>query len=75
MAILRVYCSWPGGVGHDEGPALGGEVAVGDIDGDPLLALGLEPVEEQGIVELVALGAHPLRVDRQRGELIVEEPF
>jgi hypothetical protein len=33
-----------GGVGDDELAALGLEVAIGDINGDPLLTLGLEPV-------------------------------
>ncbi len=52
---------------------LRGEVTIGDVDGDPLLALGGEPVEQQRIVELPGARPHPLRVDRQRGELIVEQ--
>ena len=43
-----------GGVGDDE-PALGrGEVAVGDVDRDALLALGPQPVGQQRQVEEVA---------------------
>ena len=41
-----------GGVGDDELALVGGEEAVGDVDGDPLLALGLQAVEEQGVVDL-----------------------
>src|SRR5439155_17936589 len=37
-----------GGVGDDELAPGGGEVAVGDVDGDALLALGAQPVGEQG---------------------------
>jgi len=37
----------PGAVGQDEGPVGGGEVAVGDVDGDPLLALGPQAIGEQ----------------------------
>ena len=62
-----------GRVGDDEVPPRGREVAVGDVDGDPLLALGGEPVEQQRIVELTGARPHPLRVDRQRGELVVEQ--
>ena len=46
-------------VGDDEVPALGREMAVGDVDRDPLLALGRQAVEEQREVELVALRARP----------------
>jgi hypothetical protein len=49
-----VYCSWPGGVGNDELARLGGEVAVGHVDGDALLALGLQAVGEQRQVDRVA---------------------
>ena len=46
-----------GGVGDDELAALGGEVAVGDVDGDALLALGAEAVGELGEVDGGAGGA------------------
>ncbi len=39
-----------GGVGEDEAAAGGGEVAVGDVDGDALLAFGAEAVGQQGEV-------------------------
>ena len=61
------------GVGHDELAPLGGEEAVGDVDGDALLALGGQAVDEQGEVELAALGADLLRVRLQRGEVVLED--
>ena len=42
------------GVGHDELAPRRGEVAVGDIDGDALLALGPESVGQVGEVDLAA---------------------
>ena len=42
----------PGAVGEDERPRAGGEVAVGDVDRDALLALGAQAVGEQGEVEV-----------------------
>jgi hypothetical protein len=45
-----------GRVGDDELPPLGLEVAVGDVDRDPLLPLGLEAVEQQCEVKLASLG-------------------
>jgi hypothetical protein len=57
----------PGGVGEDEGAPRGAEVAVGDVDGDALLALGPQPVGEQRQVHVVAL-AGPL----DRGVLVLE---
>ncbi len=42
----------PGAVGEDERPRAGGEVAVGDVDRDALLALGAQAVGEQCEVEV-----------------------
>jgi len=42
-----------GRVGDDEVSPGGGEIAVGDVDRDALLALRLEAVGEQGEVDLV----------------------
>ena len=53
-----------GGVSDDEFSFGGGEVAVGDVDGDALLALGLEAVGEEGEVDAAAGGA----VDTAGGE-------
>jgi hypothetical protein len=44
-----------GGVGQDERPPRRGEVAVGDVDGDALLALGAQAVGQQREVDVVAL--------------------
>ena len=62
-----------GRVGDDERALLGGEIAIGDVDGDALLALGLEPVDQQREVDVGAGGAVLARVLLQRGELIVED--
>ena len=61
----------PGGVGDDELAAGGGEVAVGHVDGDALLALGPQPVGEQGEVGVVLAPrpAGPLH----RRELVLED--
>jgi hypothetical protein len=42
----------PGAVGEDEGAVRGGEVAVGDVDRDALLALGAQAVGQQGQVDV-----------------------
>ena len=43
-----------GRVGDDEGAARRREIAVRDVDGDALLALGLEPVDEQREIDVIA---------------------
>jgi hypothetical protein len=48
-----------GSVGDDEFALVGGEIPVGDIDGDPLLALGLEAVGEESQIDIAAGGADP----------------
>ena len=62
-----------GRVGHDEGAPRRREVAVGDVDGDALLALGLEPVDQQREIDVVADRAVLLRVALERRELVVED--
>ena len=62
-----------GRVGDDEGAPVGGEEAVGDVDGDALLALGLEPVDQQREIDLAALRAVLARVALKRRHLIVED--
>ncbi len=56
--MLRVYCSCPRRVGDDELALVGGEVAVGNVDGDALLALGGEAVDQEREVDVL-----PLRAD------------
>ena len=58
VAMLRVYCTCPGVSAMMNLRLLGREVAVGDVDRDALLALGLEAVGEEREVDL-ALGAAP----------------
>ena len=52
----------PGRVGDDELALGGAEVAVGHIDGDALLALGLQAVHQQRQVDVVTGGADLLGV-------------
>src|SRR5262249_39596632 len=61
----------PGGVGDDELGALGGEVAVGDVEGDALLALGERAVDEEAVVDLPAGRALLGRVPPEGRELVV----
>ena len=44
-------------VGDDEFALVGGEGAIGDIDGDALFALGGEAVDEKCEIEIAALGS------------------
>ena len=73
VAMLRVYCSWPGVSATMKAALLGLEQAVGDVDGDALLAFVLEAVEEQRQVDIVAGGAELLRLALQRLELVGED--
>ncbi len=60
-------------IGDDELAPVGGEEAIGDIDGDALLALGGEPVDQQRVIELLPLRADPLAVALEAGELVLED--
>jgi hypothetical protein len=62
-----------GCVGDDEGARFGGEIAIGDVDGDALLALSLEAVDEQCEVDRVLGRAELFRILFERGELVVED--
>ena len=62
-----------GAVGDDELALVGAEEAVGDIDGDALLALGGEAVDQQREIDLAVLGAVPAAVRLERGHLVVEQ--
>ncbi len=62
-----------GRVGDDELALVGGEEAIGDVDGDALLALGGEAVDQQREVDLAAAGAELLRIRFERRELVVED--
>ena len=60
----------PGAIGDDELAPLGGEEAIGDIDGDALLALGGEAIDQQRKIDLGALRADPAAVAFQGVELV-----
>ena len=72
VTMLRVYCSWPGVSAMMNLRRAGGEVAVGDVDRDALLALGLEPVGQQRQVELGSAAARRCDGARERRELVGE---
>ena len=58
-------------VGDDELSASRREVPIGDIDGDPLLALGAEAIHQQGQVDLGP--PSPAAGALERGQLVVED--
>jgi hypothetical protein len=60
----------PRGVGDNKFALLGREVAIGDVDGDALLALSLQAVHQQRQIQFFALGTVTLAVVMQRRELI-----
>ncbi len=58
------------GIRDDKFALGGGEITVGHVDGDALLALRLQAVDQQRQVQLLAGGAELLAVGLQRFELI-----
>ncbi len=60
-------------VGYHEGALLGREKAIGDVDRDALLALRLQPVEQQGEVDAALDGAEAPRVFFQGRDLVLEQ--
>ena len=62
-----------GCVGHDELALLGGEKAIGHVDGDALLAFCGQPIDQQRKVDIRPLRAHLGRVRLQRGKLVFED--
>ena len=60
-------------IGDDEFALVGGEGAIGHIDGDALFALGGEAIDEKGEIEIAALGSHFLGVGFQGEELVLEQ--
>ena len=63
----------PRRVGDDKLAVVGREVAVSHVDGDALLALGLETVEEEGVVNMVARITHTLAVALEGNQLVFVE--
>ena len=62
-----------GRVGDDEGAPVGREKAIGDVDGNALLALAGKAIDEEGEIDAAALRPMLARVALQRCELIVEQ--
>ena len=60
-------------VGNDELALVRCEEAVGDVDGDPLLALGAETVHQQREIKLLALGPKLFGFGFQGLQLIFED--
>ena len=50
--MLRVYCSWPGVLATMNFRLSVAKKPVGDVDGDALLALGSEAVDQEGKIQL-----------------------
>ena len=50
----------PGAIGDDELAPLGGEEAIGDVDGNALFAFGRQAIDQQGKINLLPLRADPL---------------
>ncbi|MNQ98050.1 hypothetical protein D3C85_1137240 [compost metagenome] len=61
----------PRRIGDDEAAARRRHIAIGHVDGDALLALGLEPIQQQGVVQIGAVGAEAAGVAFQRRQLIL----
>jgi hypothetical protein len=60
-------------VGDDELALVGRKEAVGDVDRDALLALGLQPVDQQRQIDVLADRAVFLRIPLKRRQLILED--
>ena len=61
-----------GRVGDDEFAFLGGKEAVGDVDGDALLALRLQPVDQQREIDILAGGAELFGILFQGRQRVLE---
>ncbi|MNT18084.1 hypothetical protein D3C72_1532660 [compost metagenome] len=56
----------PRGIGDNKFALFSREIAIGHVNGDALLALGLQAVDQQCQIELFALGTDTLAVTVQR---------
>ena len=73
VAMLRVYCSCPGVSATMNERLRRSEKAIGDVDRDALLALGLQPVDQQGKIDIFADGAVALGVFGERHKLVLKD--
>ena len=62
-----------GRIRHDELALVGGEGAIGYVDGDALFTLGGEAIDEKGEIEIAALRAHLLGIGFECRQLILEQ--
>jgi hypothetical protein len=62
----------PRRIGDDELALVAREEAIGDVDGDSLLAFGRESVDQQREIDGVALRSMPPAVVLERRKLVVE---
>jgi hypothetical protein len=62
-----------GRIGNDELALRRGKEAVGDVDGDALLALGFQAIDEKGEIDILAGRAVLFGIALQRRELILED--
>ena len=60
-----------GSIGDDEAAARALEMAIGHVDGDGLLAFGLEAIEEQRIVDAARLRAVLARIALEHRPLVL----
>src|SRR4029077_486665 len=61
-------------IDDDEAPGRRLEIAPGDVDGDTLLALGLEPVEQKAEIDPLAVEGAVVRSERDRRALVLGNP-
>ncbi len=59
-------------IGHNEGAPRRGKIAVGDVDGDALLAFGLQAIDQQSEIRFFAERAIAAAIARQRGQMVVQ---
>src|SRR5882724_1527824 len=60
-------------VGDDELAFVGGEEAIGDVDGNALLALGLQSVDQKREIDVIAGGAELLGILFRRSQRVFEQ--
>ena len=65
----------PRGIGYDEAPFGRGKKSVGNIDGNALLALGLQSVNHKREIEPFTLGAKFSGVRPESFQLIIKDQF
>ena len=74
VAMFRVYCSCPGASATMKLRRAGRKIAIGDVDRNALLAFRLQPVDQQGQIELAGRGGtEARRIGGKRRQLILVE--